>query len=152
MLLIDINKYRCDIALASAGIHKREVRKKELHMTKRSLLLGIALVFIVAFFAAPSAHAQLVGGDPNNNSVCPADLDLTGCQDAGFGGTSSGGTAHGSTNCCRGTWGNPSTYCFSPTWNRPGQLQATCTRGLVSTGYCLCTNGNMTGSCSMFAR
>jgi hypothetical protein len=118
-------------------------------MMKRTMLV-LFFAMVVTCLAAPRAHAQLWGGDPLNNQVCPADMSGSQCLAAGYGGTgSSGGSG---TTICRGTMGNPASYCFSPTYDANGNLSNKCARALVSSGYCRCTSGNMSGSCTMFAR
>jgi hypothetical protein len=116
---------------------------------KRFLILGVLLVLIGVVHATP-AHAQLVGGDPSNNVVCPADLDAAGCLAAGYGGqtSGSGGSGGGYSVRCRAQGGNPATYCYTPTFDRTGKPLSACNRGYVSTGYCVCSGGSMSGSCS----
>jgi hypothetical protein len=109
-------------------------------MTRYLLLLGF-LVFLVA----PSLHAQVIGSDPSNNTICSADISGNDCMGSGSGGTSSGGSY---TTICRAS-SDPSTYCFTPTYDRYGRPTQLCTRGYVGTGYCSCYKGSMTGSCGI---
>ena len=113
-------------------------------MKRHLLLLGFLFLLI-----APTLHAQVVGGDPmNNTTVCSAEMSGTDCAAAGFGSTGSSSTGGSSTTICRsGT--DSSTYCFTPTFDRYGRQSLACNRGYVGTGYCTCYKGVMAGSCGV---
>ena len=113
----------------------------------KSLLL-IAVVFAVTMLCAPSAHAQLVGGDPSNNIVCPADLSEAGCQAAGWGGGTSGSSGGGISIRCR-SQGTPETKCYGQSYSN-GRLQPVCFRQDVATGWCVCVNGKLSRSCTTY--
>lgn len=115
-------------------------------MMKASSIFG-ALLFVLASVTTCELHAQVFGGDPLNNLVCPADMSGAQCAEAGYGGTRSGGGSGGTTTCR--SYADPSTYCFTPTFDRYGHPTNRCDRGYVGTGYCICTSGKMSGSCSV---
>lgn len=111
---------------------------------KRTMLIML-FATVVTCLAGPRAHAQLWAGDPLNNDVCSAEMSGTQCLAAGYGGT---GTSSGTT-ICRGDQLYPSTYCYTPTFDANGKRTTLCLRSYVTTGYCRCSSGSMSGSCTM---
>lgn len=110
-------------------------------MKRHLLLLGFLVVLL-----APSLHAQVVGSDPLNNTVCSAEISGSDCATGGYGSTGSSGGSY--TTICR-SGADASTYCFTPTFDRYGRPTQACYRGYVGTGYCNCYKGVMTGSCGV---
>lgn len=115
---------------------------------KRVLILSLVLLAAVLVYT-PRAHAQLVGGDPLNNFVCPADMDATACAAAGYGGTGSGSGGTGGLRVTCRSDGTPETKCYGQSYSE-GRLQPVCYRQDVSTGWCVCVRGKLSGSCTAY--